>query len=146
MRKASHLAFSGVGMGRSGKCLEITSKEEPLKFKKFLALKGEDLRWNGFRRNTSNAFKYMIKPHVGNCLDLFRVALVWGNYAQWLEVTTEWRQFHIRKNFGIRCRPTVELALCELWASGSSRGRKQWLRRGWWLQVLLLWMVKYSDQ
>lgn len=69
-------------MGRSGKCLEITSEEDSLKFKGSLALKGEDLRWRAFRRNTSNAFKYMIKLHVGNRLDLFRVALVWGNYAQ----------------------------------------------------------------
>lgn len=99
------------------------SHQRKNRFKGSLDLKGEDLRWSGFRRNTSNAFKYMIRPHVGNRLDLFQVALVWGNYAQWLEATTDWRQFHIRKSFGIWCHPTVELAVCKSWASGNGTGR-----------------------
>ena len=82
MRKATHLAFLRNGYGKEWEVPGNYIKGRTAKFKKSLALKGEDLRWNGFRRKASNAFKYMIKPHVGNCLDLFPVALVWGNYAQ----------------------------------------------------------------
>ena len=57
--------------------MEITAEEES-KFKGSLALKGEDLKWRGFRGNMSTAFKYMIELHVGNRLDLFRVSPVGG--------------------------------------------------------------------